>query len=170
MPRRTLMLMLALWMGNLLPALDATMIGTALPTIVGALEGLHLYGWVFAAYLLTFTTSVPVCGKLADLYGRKPVFAVGIGVYMVASALSGLTQSIEQLILCRALVGIGLGAAVPVAMTIMGDAFSLEQRAKIQWGIMYLTNPPLRCILRLDKVQERHYGRAKSQQHCQPVF
>ena len=133
MPRRILMLMLALWMGNLLPALDATMIGTALPTIVGALEGLHLYGWVFAAYLLTFTTSVPVCGKLADLYGRKPVFAAGIGVYMVASALSGMTQSIEQLILCRALVGVGLGAAVPVAMTIMGDAFNLEQRAKIQW-------------------------------------
>lgn len=127
------LLIATLWMGNLLPALDTTMVGTALPTIIGELEGLNLYGWVFAANLLTFTTAVPVFGKLADLYGRKPIFLGGVGIYLVGSLLSGLVQSVEQLIFCRALVGMGMGAILPVVLTVLGDAFTLEERARIQW-------------------------------------
>jgi len=126
-------LLVGLWLGNLLPALDATLIGTALPTVVGNLNGLSLYSWVFTGYLLSFTISVPVFGKLADIYGRKPIFFTGTAVYLASSALSGLSQNIEQLILFRALAGLGLGAVLPTAITIVGDAFTLEQRAKIQW-------------------------------------
>lgn len=133
MPRSKLLLIATLWIGNLLPALDATLVGTALPTIIAELEGLTLYGWIFAANLLTFTTGVPVFGKLADLYGRKPIFLAGVVIYLLGSLLSGLVQSVEQLILCRALVGLGLGAVLPAAMTILGDAFTLEERARIQW-------------------------------------
>ena len=127
------MLVVALWLGNVLPAVDATLISTALPTIIGELGGLDLYGWVFAVNLLTFTTAVPIVGKLADLYGRKPFFLGGVVFYLVGHLLSGLVQNIEQLILCRALVGLGLGAILPMGLTIMGDAFPLAVRARIQW-------------------------------------
>lgn len=133
MPAPKLLLIVTLWMGNLVPALDATLVGTALPTVIGDLGGLSLYGWVFAANLLTFTTAVPIFGKLADLYGRKPIFVGGLGVFLVGSILSGGVQSVEQLILCRAVAGVGLGASMPVAMTILGDVFSVEERARIQW-------------------------------------
>ncbi|MBI4499384.1 MAG: MFS transporter [Chloroflexi bacterium] len=134
MPTRPLVpLVMALWLGNVLPAMDATLIGTALPTIIGSLEGLHRYSWVFAANLLAQTTTIPIFGKLADLFGRKPVLFVGMGLFFLGTVLSAFVQNVEQLIVCRVLVGLGIASIQPMVMTIMGDALTLEQRAKIQW-------------------------------------
>ncbi|MSQ29556.1 MAG: MFS transporter [Dehalococcoidia bacterium] len=126
-------LVAALWLGNALPALDATLVGTALPTIIGSLDGLAFYSWVFAANLLALTISIPIFGKLADLFGRKPIFFVGMGLFMLGSLLSSLVHDVGQLILCRVVVGVGTAAIGTAAGTIMGDAIPLERRAKIQW-------------------------------------
>lgn len=126
-------LIAALWLGNLLPALDATLIGTALPTVIGNLDGARLYSWVFAAYLLALTVSIPVFGKLTDLFGRKPVYFAGMGLFMAGSLLSALVQNVEQLIFCRVLIGLATASVQPAAMTIMGDAIPMARRAKLQW-------------------------------------
>src|SRR5581483_7447664 len=97
------LLIAALMLGMALGALDTTVVGTAMPTIIGKLGGVSLYSWVFSAYLLTSTTAVPVCGKLADLFGRKPVFLAGVALFLAGSMLCGLSQSMSQLILFRAL-------------------------------------------------------------------
>src|SRR5438067_9536450 len=124
--RQTILLIASLMLGMALAALDATIVGTAMPTIVGQLGGVALYSWVVAAYLLTSTTTVPLYGRLADLYGRKPVFLFGIVVFLLGSALCGWAQSMEQLIAFRAIQGLGAGAVQPMAMTIIGDAFGVE--------------------------------------------
>jgi EmrB/QacA subfamily drug resistance transporter len=138
-----------LMLGMALAALDTTVVGTAMPTIIGKLGGVSLYSWVFSAYLLTSTTTVPVYGKLADLLGRKPVFLFGVGVFLIGSALCGLAQSMVQLIVFRAVQGIGAGAVLPITMTIIGDLFSIEQRARLQglfsgvWGVSSVAGPAL---------------------------
>src|SRR2546429_2821940 len=91
-------------------AMEMTVVSTAMPTVVGDLGGIHLYSWVFTAYLLTSTVSVPLFGKLADLYGRKPVLLAGIGVFLLGSIASGLAGGIGTLIAFRALQGLGAGA------------------------------------------------------------
>ena len=126
-------LLAALWLGNVLPALDATLIATALPTVIGALDGLALYAWVFAAYLLALTISIPISGKLADLYGRKPIYVIGIGLFMVGALASCLVQNVGQLIACRVIIAVATGFVQPTVMTIMGDAIPTAQRARIQW-------------------------------------
>lgn len=126
-------LVVALWLGNILPALDATLVGTALPTVIGSIDGARLYSWVFAAYLLALTVSIPVFGKLTDMVGRKPVYFFGMALFISGSALSSVVQNIEQLIACRVLLGLATASVVPAAMTIMGDAIPMERRAKIQW-------------------------------------
>jgi EmrB/QacA subfamily drug resistance transporter len=143
------LLIAALMLGMALGALDATVVGTAMPTIIGKLGGVSLYSWVFSVYLLTSTTSVPVFGKLADLYGRKPVFLAGVALFLAGSMLCGLSQSMVQLIIFRALQGIGAGAVLPVTVTIIGDLFSIEQRARLQglfsgvWGVAGVVGPAL---------------------------
>src|ERR1700737_1229984 len=92
---------IALMLGMALAALDTTIVGTAMPSIVGKLGGITLYSWVFSIYLLTSTTTVPIYGKLADLYGRKPLFLFGATLFLIGSAASGAAQSMEQLILFR---------------------------------------------------------------------
>ena len=91
----------ALMLGMSLASLDTTIVGTALPSIVGKLGGISLYSWVFSVYLLTSTTTVPIYGKLADLYGRKPIFLFGSGLFLLGSILCGSAQSMEQLIAFR---------------------------------------------------------------------
>lgn len=133
--------------GMLLAALEATVVGTAMPTIVATLGGLGHYSWVFSAYLLTSTVTVPVWGKLSDLFGRRRLFQIGVGVFLVGSAACGFAQSMPQLIAARALQGLGAGALVPLAMTIIGDIFTLEERAKMQglfsgvWGVSSIFGP-----------------------------
>ena len=133
--------------GMLLAALEATVVGTAMPTIVAALGGLAHYSWVFSAYLLTSTVTVPVWGKLSDLFGRRRLFQIGVAVFLVGSAACGFSQTMTQLVVWRAVQGLGAGALVPLAMTIVGDIFTLEERAKMQglfsgvWGVSAIFGP-----------------------------
>ena len=142
-------LVVALLFSIAIAAMDATIVSTALPTIVGQLGGLSLFSWVFSVYLLTSTVTVPLYGKLADIYGRKPILIFGASVFLIGSALCGLAGSMEELILFRAVQGLGAGAVQPMTMTIIGDIFTIEQRAKIQglfssvWGVTSLAGPAL---------------------------
>ena len=130
-----------------LSALDMTIVGTAMPSIINDLHGVAIYGWVFSAYLLTSTTPVPIYSKLSDMYGRKTVFLIGTVIFTFGSVLSGLAQSMPELIAFRALQGLGAAGVLPVALTIVGDLFSLEQRAKVQglfsavWGLSAIVGP-----------------------------
>src|SRR5436305_13519103 len=114
----------ALMLGMSLAALDTTIVGTALPSIVGKLGGLSLYSWVFSIYLLTSTSTVPLYGKLADLYGRKPVFMAAMIIFLAGSAACGLAQSMEMLIVFRGLQGLGAGGIFPLVLTIVADISS----------------------------------------------
>jgi EmrB/QacA subfamily drug resistance transporter len=132
-----------------LAALDATVVGTALPTIAGQLGGLPVLGWVFSAYLLASTISVPFAAKLADMVGRKPVFLVGLAIFLGASIACGLAGSMAILIVLRGIQGLGAGAVSTVAFTIIGDAFEPRQRARIQglfgavWAVSSVIGPAL---------------------------
>jgi EmrB/QacA subfamily drug resistance transporter len=134
-------------LGMFLAALEATIVGTAMPTVISSLGGLSHYSWVFSAYLITSTVTVPVWGKLSDLYGRRLFFQLGIAVFLLGSILSGLSTSMAQLIAFRALQGLGAGALVPLGMTIIGDVYTLEERARMQavfsgvWGLSSVVGP-----------------------------
>lgn len=121
-------IMLALFLG----ALDQTVVGVALPTIVGQLGGADLYTWTVTAYLLTSTVTIPVYGKLSDLYGRKPMLLIGITIFLTGSALSGLSQNMTELILFRGLQGLGAGSLFPIALAVIGDLFTPAERGKYQ--------------------------------------
>ncbi len=148
-PGERTLVVVAMLSAIFLTAMSTAIVTTAAPSITGALGGLALYSWVFSAYLLAMTVTTPLYGKLADLYGRKPVYLFGVGVFLVGSLLCGLASSMEQLILFRFVQGIGAGAIQPVATTLAGDLFPLEQRAKIQglfssmWGLSSLIGPPV---------------------------
>src|ERR1700710_787515 len=128
-------------------AIEATIVSTAMPQIAGQLGDLHLYAWVFAAFLLTQTATTVVFGKLADLYGRKPVLLVGIAVFLLGSVLCGLAWSMPSLIAFRLVQGIGAGAIQPVGLTVVGDLYSVQERGRIQgwlasvWGISSVLGP-----------------------------
>lgn len=145
--RAKIIITIALMLGMALAALDTTIVGTAMPSIVGKLGGITLYSWVFSIYLLTSTTTVPIYGKLADLYGRKPLFLFGATLFLIGSAASGAAQSMEQLIIFRAIQGLGAGAVLPIVLTIIGDIFTLQERAKVQglfsgvWGLSSIVGP-----------------------------
>lgn len=151
--RRKALVVLATLVGTFLAALDATVVGTAMPTIIGELGGLPLYPWAFASYLLAATVTGPVFGKLSDTYGRKPVYLAGIALFLLGSALAGASQSMAALIAFRTLQGLGAGAVQPVAITIVGDIFELEARARIQglfgavWGISAILGPAVGGLL-----------------------
>jgi EmrB/QacA subfamily drug resistance transporter len=141
--------MLAMFMG----AIEATIVSTAMPAIVGDLGGFSLYSWVFSAYLLMNAVTVLIYGKLSDIFGRKPVITFGIVVFLVGSILCGFATSMEMLILFRFLQGFGAGAVAPIATTIVGDIYTKEERAKIQgylasvWGISAVSGPALGGLL-----------------------
>ncbi|MCY8105040.1 multidrug efflux MFS transporter MdtP [Bacillus mojavensis] len=120
-------------------ALDGTIVGTAMPKIVGDLGGLSMMTWLTTAYLLTSTTVVPIAGKLADLLGRRIVYVSGLLIFMAASALCGMANNMTELIIFRGLQGIGGGIMMPMAMIVIGDLFTGKQRAKFQgvFGAIY---------------------------------
>ena len=133
--------------GMFVAALEATVVGTAMPTVIASLGGLSHYSWVFSAYIVTSTVTVPVWGKLSDLYGRRLLYQIGIGVFIVGSMLSGMATSMPELIIFRAIQGLGAGALIPLGMTIIGDTFTLEERTKMQaffsgvWGLSSIIGP-----------------------------
>ena len=142
-------------LGLAVVAIEVTVVTTALPTVVGELSGLELYPWVFSAYLLTSTVTVPIFGKLADLFGRKPIFLGGMVVFLLGSVLCGLAASMPLLVAFRALQGLGAGAVSPMVFTIIGDIYPLRERGKIQgflsmlWGLASLAGPGLGAFLTL---------------------
>lgn len=133
--------------GMFIAALEATVVGTAMPTVIASLGGLNRYSWVFSAYLVTSTVTVPVWGKLSDLYGRRLLYQIGIFVFLLGTLLSGFSATMTELIVFRAVQGLGAGALVPLGMTIIGDIFTLEERAKMQayfsgvWGLSSVIGP-----------------------------
>ncbi|RKF27926.1 DHA2 family efflux MFS transporter permease subunit [Micromonospora globbae] len=124
--------MLGLMTGMLLAALDQTIVGTALPTIVGELGGINHYSWVVTAYLLASTASTPLYGKMADLFGRRPVFLFSIGTFLLGSLLAGLSQNMTQLIITRGIQGLGAGGLMTLAFTIISDVVSPRDRGRYQ--------------------------------------
>lgn len=144
--KRTLVLiavMLAMFVG----AVEATIVSTAMPAIAAELGGFSRYSWIFSSYLLMSTVTVLIYGKLADVFGRKPVFFFGLTIFLIGSILCGFSTSMEMLILFRLIQGFGAGAVMPIATTIVGDIYSTEERAKIQgylssvWGISAVSGP-----------------------------
>lgn len=125
-------LLAGLFLGLFFASLDQTVVGTAMPRIIGDLGGLSIMTWVTTAYMLTSTIIVPIAGKLADLYGRRVVYVSGIGIFLIGSALCGTSYTMTQLIVYRGLQGIGGGIMMPLAMTIIGDIFPPDQRGKWQ--------------------------------------
>ncbi len=130
-------------------AIEGTIVATAIPSIVGDLGGFSLFSWVFSSFLLAQAVTIPIYGKLADLFGRKPVFTFGIIVFLIGSVLCGFAKTMNMLIIYRLLQGIGAGAVQPIATTIIGDIFSLSERARIQgyissvWGVSSIIGPAL---------------------------
>ena len=117
--------------GMFLAALDSTIVATAMPTVIADLHGIDHYAWVFTAYLLAEIASIPLWGRLADMYGRKRIFLLGMIIFLVGSALCGTSTSMLELILFRAMQGVGAGCLLPVAQTIVADLYTLEQRARL---------------------------------------
>ncbi|KEC72421.1 UNVERIFIED_ORG: EmrB/QacA subfamily drug resistance transporter [Rhizobium esperanzae] len=113
-------------------AIEATIVATAMPRIVGQLGGFSYYSWVFSAFLLAQSTTTVIYGKLSDIFGRKPVLIAGIVIFLAGSALCGFAWSMMSLVLFRLLQGLGAGAIQPVTMTIIGDLFKLEERGRVQ--------------------------------------
>ena len=130
-PRRGLVLMAAL-MAIFMPAVESSIVATAMPTIIGHLGGFHLFSWVFAVPFLTMAVTIPLYGRLADIYGRRRVFFIGTAIFLIGTTLCGFARSMELLILFRAIQGIGSGAIQPIAMTIIGDIYTPAERARIQ--------------------------------------
>src|SRR5689334_17669562 len=136
-----------LLLGMSLGALEATVVGTAMPTVIATLGGLNHYSWVFSAYLLTSTASVPIWGRLSDLYGRRRMYLTGIAIFLVGSMMSGASTSMGQLIASRSIQGLGTGAIIPLSMTIVGELYTLAERARTQaifsgvWGVASVAGP-----------------------------
>ena len=134
-------------------SVEATIVATAMPTIVGDLGGLRYFSWVFGAYLLTQAVTIPIYGRLADFFGRKALLIVAIVVFLAGSILSGFAHDMLTLILFRALQGIGAGGVQPIAITIVGDMYQGRERARVQgflsstWAFSAVIGPLLGAFL-----------------------
>ena len=139
----------ALLLAMAVTALEQTVVSTAMPSIIASLKGLEIYPWVFSAYLLAATVSTPIYGKLADRWGRKRLLLFGLALFSLGSILSGQSHSMGELIAMRVVQGLGAGAVGPIVLTMLGDLFTLKERASVQslfsgvWGLSSLVGPAL---------------------------
>jgi len=137
----------ALVLVTALASFESTVVSTAMPTIIGDLGGLPVYSWVFSVYLLAATLTMPVYGRLADLYGRRRILMVAITFFLSGAICCAFARSMPWLIGARALQGLGAGGLVPISLTVAGDLFSVQERARVQglfsgvWGLASLTGP-----------------------------
>ena len=145
--KRRRIITVGILIGTFLGALEATVVSTAMPTVIASLGGLHIYSWVFSIYLLTSTVTVPIWGRLSDLYGRRVFYIAGIALFLLGSALSGQSQTMLELIIFRAIQGLGAGALVPLGLTIIGDLYAMVERTRVQtlfsavWGVASILGP-----------------------------
>jgi len=151
-PTRRLTLV-AILLSTFLAAMEATVVATAMPSVVADLHGLSLYGWVGAVYMLSSTLTMPLYGKLADLYGRKPVLLSALGIFVLGSVASGLAPTMATLVAFRAVQGVGAGGIQPIALTIVGDLYRPEERGRVQglfgavWAVAGTSGPLLGGLL-----------------------
>ncbi len=144
-----LSVMVSIVLAMLVASMDTTIMNTTMPIIAKELGGFSLYAWAFASYMITTTVLSPIAGRLSDLFGRKNVFSFGIILFLVGSLLCGLSQNMVQLVLFRAVQGVGAGFMMPFPAIIAGDLFPVEKRGKIQafftamWGISAVLAPLL---------------------------
>ena len=142
-----LIVTISVFVATFMTAIEGTIVTTAMPTIVGSLHGIEIMNWVFSIYLLTNAMFTPICGKLADKIGRRSIFIFGTLVFIIGSAMCGFSNTMLTLIISRAIQGIGAGAMMPVALTILADMYSAEKRAKMlglnstAWGIASVVGP-----------------------------
>src|SRR5512137_3044994 len=130
--RSRTLIMIGLSLGMLVASLDQTVVGTSLPKIVGDLGGMSLFSWLFTAYMLAETITIPIAGKMSDLIGRRPVFLAGMGLFMGGSILAGVSSSMEMLVAFRFLQGLGGGVLIPITMASVADFYAPTERGKIQ--------------------------------------
>jgi EmrB/QacA subfamily drug resistance transporter len=156
MPRRLAtreVVFIAMVLAIFMVSVEATIVATAMPTIVGDLGGLRYFTWVFGAYLLTQAVTIPIYGRLADFFGRKALLITAIVIFLTGSALSGFAHDMFALIAFRALQGIGAGGVQPIAITIVGDMYSGRERARVQaflsstWAFSAIVGPLLGAFL-----------------------
>ena len=139
--------------GVFLAAMESTVVATAMPTVIASLGGIRIYSWVFSGFLLSSTVTMPLWGWLADQYGRRRTYLAGLALFMIGSALAGLAQTMGQLVVFRAVQGLGAGSLITIGMTIIADLYGLERRARMQgyfsgvWGLASLLGPLLGGIL-----------------------
>ena len=140
-------ILIACMLAMFMAAIEVTIVATAMPTIIAELGGFSQFGWVFSIYLLTQAVSVPLYGRLADLYGRKLMFFIGTAIFLIGSVLCGFAHSMTWLILFRAFQGLGAGAIMPLSSTIVADIYSPRERASVQgwlssvWGVAAIVGP-----------------------------
>jgi EmrB/QacA subfamily drug resistance transporter len=150
----------ALLVAMMVTAMEQLVVSPAMPTIIAQLRGFEIYPWVISAYLLAATVSTPIYGKLADLYGRKRVLLFGLALFSIGSILSGTSRSMGQLIAMRTLQGLGAGAVGPIVLTMLGDLFTMHERARVQglfsavWGLSSVAGPILGGYL----TEAPHFG------------
>ncbi|MBE7434437.1 MAG: MFS transporter [Anaerolineales bacterium] len=146
---RIILVTIGIMLSLFLASMESTVVATATPTIVGELGGLSHFSWVFSAYMLASTTTVPLYGKLSDLYGRRRLYIFAMVLFLIGSVLCGQANSMTQLILARGLQGVGAGGIMPLAFILIGEMFSLQQRTKMQgffsgvWGVSSILGPLL---------------------------
>ena len=147
--KRILVVTAGIMLSLFLASMESTVVATAMPTIVGQLGGLEHYAWVFAAYMVATTSTVPLYGKLSDLYGRRRLYVVAMALFLAGSVLCGMARSMLQLILARAVQGAGAGGIMPLAFILIGEMFNMQERARMQgffsgvWGVSSIVGPLL---------------------------
>ena len=134
-------------------AFETNVVGAALPSIAGELEGIALFPWVFSGYLLTMSTTAPLYGKMSDVFGRRPLFFLGLTIFTLGTFLCGMAWNMPMLVIARLIQGIGAGAVMPLTLTVMGDIYSIQDRVRVQaitssmWGFFSLIGPSVGALM-----------------------